>query len=294
VIDRYAESLDGDLGLTITGTAVSLSVVDLHGDEVSQIDLPASGNATGIGSWSDADEYGNSLNTGTIGKTPSNSNGVTDGVGYGWLGGKQRATDSTGLVLMGERVYNPTSGQFTSTDPVPGGNTTAYAYPQDPCNQFDLNGRNLIGAEGGDETPPPPRKHTPKKEHHSFFGGIVHHVVHNPVTHYVVTHKREIAIQAAAYAGGLACGASVVCGVAVGAAAGLGTYVARHHTRKTFKLRSALVATTLGGLSGGAGAGTTRMKTWGSHVERRAKVRFKGSPGGAHRGSPKFDVADLF
>lgn len=42
---------------------------------------------------------------------------------------------------MGARLYNPTTGLFSSVDPVPGGNTTAYAYPQDPINQFDLNGQ---------------------------------------------------------------------------------------------------------------------------------------------------------
>jgi hypothetical protein len=28
------------------------------------------------------------------------------------------------------------TGLFTSVDPVPGGNTTAYAYPQDPVNEY--------------------------------------------------------------------------------------------------------------------------------------------------------------
>jgi hypothetical protein len=41
---------------------------------------------------------------------------------------------------MGDRLYNPTTGAFTSTDPEPGGNTTAYTYPQDPINGFDLDG----------------------------------------------------------------------------------------------------------------------------------------------------------
>lgn len=78
------------------------------------------------------DEYGNKL---AVSQDKS-----TGALNYSWLGGKERATDLSGLVLMGVRLYNSVTGQFTSVDPVKGGNTTAYAYPQDPINQFDLDG----------------------------------------------------------------------------------------------------------------------------------------------------------
>lgn len=42
---------------------------------------------------------------------------------------------------MGVRVYNPATGQFSSEDPVYGGNSTAYTYPQDPLNVYDLDGQ---------------------------------------------------------------------------------------------------------------------------------------------------------
>lgn len=61
---------------------------------------------------------------------------------YTWLGAKERAGDVVGgLVLMGARLYNPTTGLFLSRDPVPGGNDNAYTYPPDPINGFDLDGR---------------------------------------------------------------------------------------------------------------------------------------------------------
>lgn len=187
-IERYVEDLGGDLGLTITATDVSLSVVDLRGDQVAQIDMLASGQTNGLTNWTNTDEYGNSLDTSSVGKTPSNPTGVSAGLGYGWLGGKQRATDTTGLLLMGERVYNPGTGSFASTDPVPGGNTTSYAYPQDPVNQFDLTGEmlNIPGTGGTGRAPKPPKK----KESHGLIGGIVHKATHNPVTRAVTSSAK--------------------------------------------------------------------------------------------------------
>jgi hypothetical protein len=41
---------------------------------------------------------------------------------------------------MGARVYNPVTGQFTSPDPIPGGNENTYTYPNDPINQNDFTG----------------------------------------------------------------------------------------------------------------------------------------------------------
>ncbi len=143
-IERYAEDLGGGLGLTITNAGStqtsSLALADLHSDTVTTVGLPTNGNPAGLASWSDSDEYGNNLVASTTGKTPTNPGGLADGLGYGWLGGKQRATNSTGMVLMGARVYNPSTGIFSSVDPVFGGNSAAYAYPQDPINMYDLTG----------------------------------------------------------------------------------------------------------------------------------------------------------
>ncbi|WP_460437183.1 RHS repeat-associated core domain-containing protein [Arthrobacter tecti] len=81
-------------------------------------------------SWANYDEYGNNTST-----TPNT--GLTT---YAWHGAAQRALDNSGLVLMGARLYNPTTGLFTSRDPITGGNTTSYTYPQDPINKSDTTG----------------------------------------------------------------------------------------------------------------------------------------------------------
>ena len=48
---------------------------------------------------------------------------------------------------MGVRLYNATRGLFTALDPVPGGNDTAYNYPNDPINSLDLDGQRAMVPE---------------------------------------------------------------------------------------------------------------------------------------------------
>lgn len=87
--------------------------------------------------WTTYDEYGNAtrLSSSTVGNM------------YRWHGADQRAVLAAGLILMGVRLYNPVTGHFTTRDPVPGGNSTMYAYPQDPLNSDDLDG--LAARYGG-------------------------------------------------------------------------------------------------------------------------------------------------
>ncbi len=130
---RYAELIGGDLSLTVDQTgAADLTLANNHGDVVTTVDLPtASAPATAIADWNSYDEYGNPItettNTGTI--------------SYGWLGAKQRAASGAGLTLMGVRLYNPATGLFTTVDPVAEGGANAYAYPTDPVNGYDLDGK---------------------------------------------------------------------------------------------------------------------------------------------------------
>lgn len=144
--EAYLTGPDGLLAATLASAgSTQLAVVNPHGDCVAQITLPGSGDATGLDNWSDTDEYGNPT-TGSTGVTATNPGGTsatdaTGGLGYGWTGADQRVTYNTGLIQMGARVYDPATGAFASSDPVFGGNTTPYTYPQDPVDGYDLSGR---------------------------------------------------------------------------------------------------------------------------------------------------------
>ncbi|WP_199423209.1 RHS repeat-associated core domain-containing protein [Actinotalea solisilvae] len=93
--------------------------------------------ATVAGVWfSTYDEFGSDRLH--IGQAPTG----TAPTRYGWLGAHERSTRTLGdLTLMGVRLYMPTTGRFLSVDPILGGNTTPYAYPQDPLSAYDLDGR---------------------------------------------------------------------------------------------------------------------------------------------------------
>ncbi|CAK7288441.1 DNRLRE domain-containing protein [Streptomyces misionensis] len=126
-LTRSVDGLDGNLAATTTKTGgVILQLANLHGDIALQLPADSSAAPTVL----DYDEYGN----------PRTDQPATR---YGWLGGKQRSSETpTGLILMGVRLYNPTSGRFLSADPVPGGSANAYEYCNgDPLNSFDLNGQ---------------------------------------------------------------------------------------------------------------------------------------------------------
>ncbi len=155
---QYVDDLGGDMAIEAnsTGTA-ELELSNPHGDLVATvpldfasgagIDCTNSANAAdpscvGPNSYSESTEFGLARGTDTQ-QSP-----------YGWLGDKQRSNDAVaGIVLMGDRLYNPILGRFLSLDPEVGGNENAYNYPDDPINNNDISGRYTEREPGGEKNP---------------------------------------------------------------------------------------------------------------------------------------------
>ena len=139
---------------TTTPSGVTTTTRHYADDTVTAIPIAATTNtdtpAETINGWATYKEYGEPID-------PLQAQKVAGPLGYGWRGDKERSTTeaTASLTLMGIRLYNQTTGNFTSGDPVPGGNATAYNYPTDPINQHDISGacsgtsRVMCPTEGG-------------------------------------------------------------------------------------------------------------------------------------------------
>lgn len=130
-ITRNVQGLDGGLeAITSASGDTVLQLTDVRGDVIVQLPLDITKAPTALS----FDEYGNFQD----GTTASR---------YGWLGGKQRSSETaTAAVLMGVRLYDSSTGRFLSTDPISGGNANAYEYcVADPVNCQDLSGAMHLG-----------------------------------------------------------------------------------------------------------------------------------------------------
>lgn len=148
---RQIPGLDGNLVAIYdsqTGQA-TFQLADLSGSIAAT--AGASPTVSGLASSYSADEFG----------VPRSSSPR-----FGWLGAKQRSAEyATGLVLMGQRAYQPQTGRFLQVDPVPGGSANDYDYVnQDPLNSFDLSGTMPAPPDPPSrparKASPPPRKRT--------------------------------------------------------------------------------------------------------------------------------------
>jgi RHS repeat-associated protein len=103
-----------------------MQLTNLRGHVVTTLDL----DSNSVSGWSVYDSFGN----------PQTSQTNDNLINYSSYGQQERATNATGLILMGARVYNPETNQFTSKDPIKGGNENSYTYPNDPINGSDFSG----------------------------------------------------------------------------------------------------------------------------------------------------------
>ena len=102
----------GSSCLGIATATCTLNLTDMRGNIVATAAM-SDGTPPSVSGYSETTEFGAPRSTSLQAAVAPQ---------YGWLGVHEKAANNlSGLVVMGARIYNPTTGLFTSPDPIYGG-----------------------------------------------------------------------------------------------------------------------------------------------------------------------------